>query len=81
MDNLGQHVQTQIGIVAGDELPGSILRPSTDRLKEEVGLDSLDAVELILNLQEAFDLTIPDKEAQQLKTVGDVIEYVRGRMH
>jgi len=41
-----------------------------------LGLDSLDIVELIMAFEEEFNLEIPDKDAEKMKTVGDVIKYL-----
>lgn len=46
------------------------------RFIEDMGADSLDTVELVMALEEAFDTEIPDEEAEKLKTVADVIKYV-----
>ncbi len=43
---------------------------------EDLGADSLDTVELVMALEEAFDTEIPDEEAQKLLTVKDAIDYV-----
>lgn len=43
---------------------------------EDLHADSLDIVELIMALEEEFDAEIPDEEAENLKTVGDVIDYI-----
>ena len=39
--------------------------------------DSLDIVELIMSLEEEFDLEIPDSEAEKIVTVGDVVKYIQ----
>ena len=41
-----------------------------------LGADSLDTVELIMEFEKAFDLQIPDEEAEKIATVGDVINYI-----
>lgn len=43
---------------------------------DDLKADSLDIVELIMAMEEAFDIEIPDKEAELLKTVGDVQDYL-----
>ena len=43
---------------------------------DDLGADSLDVVELIMSLEEAFDIEVSDEKAQSLKTVRDVIEYI-----
>ena len=52
--------------------------PSSSFL-QDVGADSLDIVELVMELEEEFDVTIPDEEAEQIKTVGDAIDYLAKR--
>ena len=43
---------------------------------DDLGADSLDTVELIMAFEEAFDVEIPDEDAQKIKTVKDVIDYI-----
>ncbi|MGN0015791.1 MAG: acyl carrier protein [Candidatus Avelusimicrobium sp.] len=42
----------------------------------DLGADSLDTVELIMALEEEFDVEIPDEKAEKIKTVGEAIEYI-----
>ena len=42
----------------------------------DLGADSLDTVELIMELEKEFDITIPDEDAENIATVGDAISYV-----
>jgi acyl carrier protein len=44
---------------------------------DDLGADSLDIVELIMALEEEFDLEIPDGEAEKITTVGSVVDYIR----
>lgn len=46
----------------------------------DLGADSLDTVELIMEFEKEFDMQIPDNEAQTIKTVGDAISYIEARM-
>lgn len=43
---------------------------------EDLNADSLDIVELIMALEEAFDLDIPDEEAEKIRTVGDAVTFI-----
>jgi acyl carrier protein len=43
---------------------------------EDVGADSLDIVELVMELEEEFEITIPDEQAEKIKTVGEAIDYI-----
>ncbi len=42
----------------------------------DLGADSLDTVELIMELEKEFDITIPDEDAQKIQTVGDAVSYI-----
>jgi len=44
---------------------------------DDLGADSLDIVELIMALEEEFDLEIPDEEAEKIAIVGDVVDYIK----
>jgi len=44
---------------------------------DDLGADSLDIVELIMALEEEFDLEIPDNEAEKITTVGDAVDYIK----
>jgi acyl carrier protein len=46
---------------------------------EDLGADSLDIVELVMALEEAFEMVIPDEEAEKIRTVGEAVEYIKGR--
>ena len=43
---------------------------------DDLGADSLDTVELIMALEEEFNVEIPDEDAEKMKTVGDAIKYI-----
>ena len=45
-------------------------------LKDDLGADSLDAMELVMAFEEAFKIEIPDEEAEKIKTVGDAVAAV-----
>ncbi len=44
----------------------------------DLGADSLDTVELVMALEEEFDIEIPDEEAEKIQTVGQAIDYIKG---
>ena len=46
---------------------------------DDLGADSLDTVELIMAFEEEFDVEIPDEDAQKIKTVKDVMEYIESK--
>ena len=45
----------------------------------DLGADSLDTVELIMEFEKEFDITIPDEDAEQIATVGDAMDYLNER--
>ena len=45
---------------------------------EDLGADSLDTVELVMALEEAFELDIPDEDAEKIQTVQQTIDYIQG---
>ena len=49
-------------------------------LREDLGLNSLDAIELMFKVEEEFDIEIPDADLQGLRTVGDLTAYLEGRL-
>ena len=44
---------------------------------DDLGADSLDIVELIMALEEDFDIEIPDEDAEKITSVGNIVEYIR----
>lgn len=50
------------------------------RFEEDLSADSLDLVELIMELEEKYDMTIPDEDAQGIATVGDAVKYIETRL-
>ena len=47
------------------------------RFVEDLGMDSLDTIEIVLDIEQKYGLKIPDEDADKLRTVGGVIDYVR----
>ena len=59
----------QLGVSADQVKPES-------KMIEDLGADSLDAVELVMAVEEEFDIEVPDEEAEKLASVGDIIAHV-----
>ena len=53
---------------------------NTASFVDDLGADSLDLVELIMAFEEAFDLDIPDEDAEKISTVKDAVDYVDAKM-
>jgi acyl carrier protein len=56
--------------VNGDEVK------EDSKFVEDLGADSLDVVELVMALEEKFDIEIPDSDAEKIATVGDALKYI-----
>ena len=65
-------VGKQLGINAGK------VKPEAD-FGKELGADSLDVVELVMAIEDEFDIEIEDKKASQIATVQDALDYIEGR--
>ncbi len=74
---VGERVQSLIAEQLGVE-PGE-LQPNADIL-DDLGADSLDVVEMVMAIEEAFDIEIADEDAEAMRTVGDVEAYVVKRL-
>jgi len=69
MDRIKKIIVDQLGV------DGSKITENSSFV-DGLGLDSLDIVELIMAFEEEFDIEIPDKDAEKMETVGDVIKYL-----
>ena len=62
-------IAEQLGVKPEEVTPGA-------SFVDDLGADSLDTVELIMALEEEFNIEIPDEDAEKMKTVGDAIKYI-----
>ena len=53
----------------------ALVTPEAD-MQEDLGIDSLDVVDLIVIISEEFDIEIPDEAVDNIKTVGDIVAYI-----
>jgi acyl carrier protein len=70
-------VKKEIGGILGKS-PGSI--SVTDQFIRDLGADSLDTVEIVMAIEEVFNISIADADAEKLIAVGDLIDYVTAKM-
>ncbi len=49
---------------------------ATASITDDIGADSLDVVDLVMSLEEEFDMEIPDDAVEGIKTVGDIVKYI-----
>ncbi len=72
-DRVREIVVEQLG-VSTDELV------SEASFIDDLGADSLDIVELVMAMEEAFDVEIPDEDADKIQTIGTAIQYLKGKL-
>jgi len=66
--------------VVAEQLGANIDEIKEDsKFVEDLGADSLDVVELVMALEEKFDIEIPDDEAEKIQTVQDVVNYIESK--
>ena len=49
-------------------------------ITEDLGADSLNVVDLVMSIEESFDVEIPDEEVENIKTVGDIVKYIENKV-
>lgn len=63
-------ISEQLGVEEDEVLPEA-------KFVDDLGADSLDTVELVMALEEEFDIEIPDEEAEKIQTVGAAIDFIK----
>jgi len=77
-ESMAQDALTRIKKIIAEQLGSDEADISlTSSFIEDLGADSLDIVELIMALEEEFDIEIPDSEAEKITSVGDAVEYIK----
>jgi acyl carrier protein len=72
VEKVKQIIAEQLGVDEAEVTPSA-------SFVDDLGADSLDQVELVMALEEKFDLEIPDEDAEKIRTVQDAIDYVDKR--
>ncbi len=72
-DTVTSIIVEKLGVDESDVTPDA-------SITNDLGADSLDTVELIMEFEKEFDLTIPDEEAEEIATVGDAIDYLEEKV-
>lgn len=74
---MAQNVESNVKSIIVDKLGVDEAEVERDaNFTNDLGADSLDTVELIMEFEKEFDLSIPDEEAENIATVGDAIDYI-----
>ena len=72
-----EEILTKVKSVVSEKLNVGEDQVTTDaKFVEDLGADSLDQVELIMALEDEFDLKIPEEEAEQLSTIGAAVDFI-----
>lgn len=66
-------VSEQLGLSLAEVTPDA-------NILDDLGADSLDVVEMVMAIEEVFDIEIPDEDAEGMRTIGDVEDYVSRRL-
>jgi acyl carrier protein len=69
----------KVQTVVADKLDAGKITPEAS-FTNDLGADSLDVVELVMALEEEFDVEIPDEEAEKLQTVQSVVDYINTKI-
>ena len=71
-ERVGEIIVEQLGCTKDEVVPEA-------SFIDDLGADSLDIVELVMAMEEAFGVEIPDEDAERIQTIGDAISYLRGK--
>jgi len=76
-----QSVQHKITSILTDKLsiPSSEITPDASFVKD-LGIDSLDYAELVMEFEQAFDIKIPDDDAEKMQTIGQAVAYIESKI-
>lgn len=69
-DKVKEIIVEQLGVDEGEVTPNA-------SFVDDLGADSLDTVELVMAFEEAFNIEIPDEEAEKIRTVQDAVDYIK----
>lgn len=74
------NVEAKVKAIVAEQLEVDSDSLAAETTFEEIDADSLDIVELVMALEEEFDLEISDQEIESIKTIGDIIRYIESKI-
>lgn len=72
-ERVAEIIAEQLGVAKNEVVPEA-------SFIDDLGADSLDIVELVMEFEKEFNIDIPDEDAEKLRTVGDAIGYLNGKL-
>ena len=72
-DRVSELIVEQLGVTREEIVPEAAFI-------DDLGADSLDIVELVMAMEETFDIEIPDDDAEKIQTIGDAVSYLKERL-
>ena len=77
MGTMGKELTGRVRTLVADQLGVDLAEITPDAsILDDLGADSLDVVELVMSLEDAFDIEVPDEEVEGMRTVDDIQQYV-----
>jgi acyl carrier protein len=74
---MGDSMELKVRNILAEQLGVDLAEVRPDaRILDDLGADSLDVVEMVMSIEEAFDIEVPDQDVEELRTVADVERYV-----
>jgi acyl carrier protein len=74
---MGDSLEIKVRNILAEQLGVDLAEVTPDaRILDDLGADSLDVVEMVMSIEEAFDIEVPDQDVEELRTVADVERYV-----
>lgn len=76
-----QDIQKKVTTILTDKLgiSASEITPDANFVKD-LGIDSLDYAELVMDFEQAFDIKIPDDDAEKMQTISEAVKYIEGKL-
>ena len=78
---MGDELELRIRSIVAEQLGVDLTEISSEaNILDDLGADSLDVVELMMTLEDAFDIEVPDERLESMRTIGDVERYIQAQV-
>ncbi|KDN57463.1 MAG: acyl carrier protein [Exiguobacterium sp.] len=76
-----EQILVDVQAAVAEKLGVDVAEVTADKsFKDDLGADSLEVMEMVMDLEDKFDITIEDEDAEKLATVGDVVAYIETKV-